>query len=246
MRARIVLRSRDRTSGSSSEFEFKQVDQILEGEYQVEWATIPNTLYNVSTTNNVLAVTSGTGSATLTPGNYTGATLAAEVQTQLTAVHASARTVTYSSISNKLTITAADASATVFGPATANDGARVVGVAPGTTTSVASGSECPYVVFLGSPLSLGIQISGASTRGYQTSNRKSGSILVPWIAATNVFNVLVGTDFSNCIEINEGQRIFNVRVVDPGTDEVVDLNGGEWEMILTPKGSTARAKRRRM
>ena len=76
--------------------------------YAVNWISVPYTWYSVRSTNNSFVFTEGAGNltATITPGNYTAAQLVTELKTQLDAAGALTYTVSYSSSTGKLTISA--------------------------------------------------------------------------------------------------------------------------------------------
>ena len=154
-----------------------QVPEAMEGKYKVKYITIPNTIYNVNTSNNALNWTAGGPyyDAVLPVGNYDGATLATAVAAALTAGDLTARTytATFDAITSKLTITNSTADDMIW--AAGQSANTVIGVynyngfgSGGLVNITASGSALPYPIFLGAPLSLGIRIKQAADAGYVT------------------------------------------------------------------------------
>ena len=150
-----------------------QVPEAMEGKYKVKYITIPNTIYNVNTSNNALNWSAGGPfyDAVLPVGNYDGATLATAVAAALTAGDLTARTytATFDAITSKLTITNSTADDMLWAAGrSANTVIGVYNYNGGSVNSTASGSALPYPIFLGAPLSLGIRIKQAADAGYVT------------------------------------------------------------------------------
>lgn len=103
----LLLRSRDATSGTSSNFRVSFQTNQYKGKYvRFKRVMLPLSYYNVNDNTNTLVVDIGAGnqSVTLTNGQYGLATsLASEVQTQLQTLDASF-TCSYNSTTNKMTI----------------------------------------------------------------------------------------------------------------------------------------------
>lgn len=273
----LLFRSKDRlqaTTASSNDFKLR-FSEAIEGKHVVRWATIPNTLYNVNSSNNQVYFDDNTGgpyAATITAGNYTGATLATALKTTMDAASVGViYTVTFNNtgVDNKIEVTP-DAGnefqftwATGDGTTSANSAAIVLGYVPNVDTAlsgVATALTAPGVVFLGCPLSLGVQVveggdSGYVTSGgsYQTSvlttitktdgkvvtsgqqlvsSSSQGSLIVPLLVAHGVYNFTSHDVHKQYLTFPHGVHVVTIRVVDPGTNELVDLNNGSWEMLL--------------
>ncbi len=68
----LLIKSADRTAGSSSNFKVEST-HIIEGEYMLKHAIIPSTIYNVNQSNNTFVLNEG-GAESVIPipiGNYT-------------------------------------------------------------------------------------------------------------------------------------------------------------------------------
>ena len=232
---KVLVRSRDRFQSTDTSQQFKlHFRETIEGKHRVRWCTIPNTLYNVNATNNSLTATNG-GSATVTipPGNYNGSTLAAALAAALLAATGVAHTVTFNTTTFRLTITpAAGTTNVVF-----TNSYYVVG-APIGNVAVTGATTLPFVINLGLPLSLGIQINEAGGDAYTTAYNTTqptmrGTVIVPLLADFSVFNFVTDKLYADqSITFPNGVNQFTISVVDPGTNLPVDLNGAEWEMLI--------------
>ena len=126
----LILRSHDRADGTSHQFRLA-LSQALEGRWALEYASIPNTAFQITTSNNTLLVTqSGALHSVVVPsGYYSHVGMVAAVQVALRQVDASSQ-VTYSSLTNRMTITA--------GTAISFGGGQSMGPVIGITADTAS------------------------------------------------------------------------------------------------------------
>ena len=108
----IVVDSRDRVSGTSSDFTWNLPNIITLKKHKgimIHHVSMINSFYQINANNNTILFDEGTGSvtATLTQGNsYTEALLCAEIKTQMEAIGAFTYTVSINSINHKMTISA--------------------------------------------------------------------------------------------------------------------------------------------
>jgi hypothetical protein len=266
----VLIKSEDRFNLKSTKPTNFQIrfDEPVDGRYEVRWVTIPNTIYNISTTNNTF--TANGSLLTIPPGSYNGSSIAGELTTQLDTLGGAAApyTVGFNPLTFKLSVTTTDASATTFlGTGTAN---KSLGL-PTTDTVIASGGVMPNVLFLGFPLSLGIKITQSSSCGYVTggggyqtttetvavngqstgtqvfvSDEKQATMIIPLLAESNFYNWTSFNDFKQWITIEKGTKVLDITVVDSRTGQEVELNGGAWEMLIdrTEKNVTKKKKKR--
>jgi hypothetical protein len=252
---------------------------MIEGKHRLAWITIPNTIYNVNSTNNTIYWNEGaaTITSTLPVGNYSLTSLPIAIKTVLDADTALARTYTVvvGSTTNKLTFTpSAGTMGFNFGTNTTDSAAKVLGFNDVNVTAAAS-IIAPNVVFLGFPLSLGINIQESGDAGYVTaggsyvtipessyvpgagttvSNQawaqrtQTGTFIVPLLASFGVYNFIDTDSFQQFMTIQHGSRKLFVSVINPTTGNAVDLNGGEWEMYLEriDENVTPEKKKRRI
>ena len=109
MNQTLLLRSADRFVGSSESCSI-QLQENVEGKFRVKNVIVPNTMYPVRSTNNLVYFSqSGTDRiATITPGFYTSATFITALDVALnnsTPAPAGTFSTTYSSTTGKITIT---------------------------------------------------------------------------------------------------------------------------------------------
>lgn len=130
--------------------------------FKIISAEIPFSYYLFNTRNNVFTLTESTTGAvqvTITPGNYTSSQMITELNTQFLAVASSLYTVTYSSTTQKFTVTSdganANASFTLtFGTAggtTNTDAHWFLGFNSGVNASTLLVLESPNVILLSGP-----------------------------------------------------------------------------------------------
>lgn len=109
-RCNVVISSTTRLNpgtSTSSNFTFKLNRNISRiREIGIKSLQLPYTFYYINALNNVLSLNANALTVTITPGNYSTATLAIELKTQLDAAFGDATTVvTFSSTTYKLSIT---------------------------------------------------------------------------------------------------------------------------------------------
>lgn len=104
----VIINSRYRTDPADTPSDFSYMlnrDVVRISSISIDYVEIPYTFYVISTVNNVLTFDGGLVTVTITPGNYTAATLCGELTTKMTAAFVGQTiTVTYSTTSMKLTI----------------------------------------------------------------------------------------------------------------------------------------------
>src|SRR5205823_1335715 len=105
-------RSRDRNSVSgatSSNFQIS-VAKPLHGKYLLSYLTIPNSVYNVNSTNNIIYFreNSTDKTATITSGYYNSSSITTAIKTAMDTASAAYNTftITFSSVTGGLTVTA--------------------------------------------------------------------------------------------------------------------------------------------
>jgi hypothetical protein len=202
------------------------LEDAVEGLYYVKWLIVPNTIFNVTNTNNLIPT--DLGNVYITPGNYTGGTLATEVQASLRSLGGAyaAIVVTYSSLTGKLTFSVP---VNFIYAASGSDklSAATIGMRSSVTTTVSQ-----YPIYFGAPLSLGINFREASSYGYRTSTFRSGSVIIPFVAASNSFDLSFYRDNPQQVLFLHEAKHLHVTVVDPVTGDVVPLRSGDWQILL--------------
>eukprot|EP00457_Paulinella_chromatophora_P003626 gb/GEZN01003634.1/.p1 GENE.gb/GEZN01003634.1/~~gb/GEZN01003634.1/.p1 ORF type:complete len:247 (-),score=35.79 gb/GEZN01003634.1/:970-1710(-) len=244
MSQRWLLRSKDRESGLSHDFRLFSPQPLL-GKFKLEWATVPNTLYNINSLNNTFTLYDNIGVATtytITPQNYSGTTFAAALNTAFNGDVA----VTYNSATLKLVF-----KNNLVGTRTLvshfNAGGTVV--MPYNVSA-----SPPNVVQLGLPTSIGVHVKEARTTGFQTTGRdtynvvddnkvtvkvikgtraNNGTLLIPFVSeyGTYACTASQGAFSSQFLHFQQPVRHLNISI--QHDSNVLDLNGSEWEMFIS-------------
>jgi hypothetical protein len=237
MKDNIILKSIDRQAGTSTNFTIYST-LIIEGKYILKYAMIPNTVYPVNESNRRFILQEGAVSypILLSVGNYNFDTFAVMVADTLTTAGAQAYTVVIDESTYKVSVMAPG----VFN-LNLTSGSRVrallgfddefpqVTNVGGTFTTTGSG-----VVNLASPESLGIMIKQSSTRGYENiATDVVGTMYLPLNAETGSYVALSSLDLPQYIEFKSRERQLDIRIVDTSSNELVSLNGGNFELLLT-------------
>ena len=232
MNKNILIKSSDRASGSSHDFKFNS-HSILDGKYLIKNILIPNAMYNVTSSNNTFILYEDSSNKTITipSGNYNVTTLAAALQTAFNAVSSGYNTftVTYDSITATFTTSAGLAFYFIFPDSkTANTyGYSDLTTASGTSTT------SDNVINLSYPSSLGIEITETNIDNYENSSTMaSGNIYVPLNVGFGFYKSLTSDDFTQHIQFKK-TRTLSIKIVDTSDNSSVDLNGVDWELLLS-------------
>ena len=228
----ILIKSKDRRAGSSSNFTY-QSKCGLDGDFLLKSMLIPNSIYNVETSNNVFTLfeNSLNKTVTLSEGSYTGGTLATELELKLDTASGGYNTYTVSFLEpqGKLQLTAGTNFQLLF---------------PDTNTARTYGFDVPVtgfglsltssqVVDLASPASIGIEIRETNIDNYENpSTMATASLYVPIDSGFGFYKSLDVSDFPQVVKFNKIRNL-SIRVVDTTTNETIELNGGEFEMLFS-------------
>lgn len=265
-----LFRSADRLSlpqgvpnqPTSSRFTLQFQDTLPDGDYEILWATIPNTSYNVDASADSLnfeTVSVGGGiqeDSILEHKNYTANDLA-------TALSAIPYFDTVTSATYNLAWT--------YNPATlrfsvTNNAPTVGYLHPGETSLLRKlgfappighlplpiilppGVQitAPVTAQLSSPLSIAVSIPQAVTEGFVTAGsvyRNDGSntrtvsnfratLSLPYLASAGTYNFITRENFRQTFKLKGHRNQLSFEVRNPDTREFLDLNGGEWEMFV--------------
>lgn len=237
----LRLSSSDRTSGTNDAPVWRLARPTLVRRALVSAATIPNTMYTISTgVNDIIPTTAG--NATIPPGVYTPTALAAAAQTALLVVGASF-TCTYSATTLRFTI---GRGATVFGinwaTGTATNARRELGYAAtdlAAATSyvgdaAVSGSE-PAAILLRSA-----ELSGCAAPGVYAVGNVEDSTTVARIPLAGSLGV--GASSYEAVMALESQiysttgivlREFSITLWDAASGRAISLNGAPWTVEIT-------------
>lgn len=259
----VRSKDRDRVQGPGDSAEFRLgLSEAIEGKYRLIWATIPNSTYNINSRNNRLYLTStATGDLTLTipSQNYTGETLANALQSLLITggytQPGQTIAITYLETLLKLRfVLSAGAEFKIYCRQSDEDSAHAVlgfeTSAQEAETWLPAGQtrDLPNVVALGSPTSLGIRIKECSSLAYSLggfyeervgdsirrgTKSHSASLVIPFLASSGGYQSSAQDRHDQYVFFPSKTKYLNIQVVSPDTQEKVQLNGGEWEMLLS-------------
>lgn len=228
----ILIKSIDRSSGTSSNFIIKSKD-ILDGNYVLKNLIIPNSLYNVTDQNNTFTLfENSTSKQVIIPiGNYTSTQFSTELNTQLDASSSGFNTFT-TTISNttaKLTITAGNTFQLIF----PNDGSRRLLGYNELETDITTSITSDNIIDLAKPTSIGIEIKESNIENFENiSTRASACIYIPFNVTSGFYQSLNIDDFEQTIHFNKIRNL-SISVVNTSDNTQLDLNGGEFEILLS-------------
>lgn len=235
----VILRSKDRTNynnTSSSDFELELKEPIESGVYQLVYGSIPNTFYNVPSTNNmnkfVIFETDTEYTITITPGNYTASSLATELETQLDASAATNTfTVTYSSATGKLTFTTNTSDVEFRFGTYQYDSAEILGFNFETFTATTGGNEAPNVVNLAHQHAFICEVNHINNF-YSSSNSNNMSFYIPFdVGASDVLTFKQDHQFKQTIRFFQNENHIKIILRD-SESRLVDLNGANFELVI--------------
>ena len=195
----LLLDSRDKQNGSTNAEPSFRLDseRITNRSFRIslQSCTIPNLEFPIGTYNNTVIFAEGGGSnlsATITPGLYTGSEFATELKTILDAAGALTYTVTYSSITGRITIAPTTSTVQLKTTNAAFTAAYVMGFNDKTDTADAASITGDYVVRLDGSRFIDIEISGIG----QTVSSKNTSQPIARVPITAPFGSIVYYEMS--------------------------------------------------
>lgn len=225
----ILIKSENRTSGPSHNC-YIELRNILDGEYVLTNAAIPNTMYNVTTSNNQLSVRTALNPWTtiqLTPGNYSAFSLSVELKTRLDAFETTF-TASISNISGLLTIS----KDTWFQVRFTNSG-DLLGFNTNRDTQMLLSYTGEDVIDLSFPVSLGINISETTSDNYENlATGQTGNLYIPMSLEFGFYKMLPMSDFKQSITLRRTRNL-RIEIVNTSDSSQVNLNGGNYELLLT-------------
>jgi hypothetical protein len=227
----FTISSKDRKSGTSSNFNIDKIHRDKVKGFRVDYISLPYTWYNVSTSNNTIVVNGS--NVSISAGYYNITTLCSALQTALVSVDATF-TCTYSSSTGKVTIARStnftlnlsSSSWTLRRQIGFNGTSNVTGATTFTSDSIVNINNGNSAYLHCSPL-------GKYIENQTTDNRSDFIISIPIDKSPQeiiyyvppVENVYT---FSQEISLG-GDQTFYFTDIDRN---VLNLNGAEWEMKL--------------
>lgn len=225
----ITVRSADRTSGTSTNFEFNIKIGYAIKSARLDNVIIPNSVYNVTSKNNT--VPTSLGNATITSGSYDIGGLITALGTALTAVDAGF-SITLSSITMKVTIADANPFKLNFGTGSNSIG-TILGFSATDTATGTTFTGTNVYNMLQQPM--WYMSVNAFTRNQQTTSGVNYTFSIPVNENTgNFVTYESNADYEQLIDVNDAQPPSTMRcsLVD-STGTVIDLNGLDWQFTVS-------------
>ena len=223
---------RDNAADSPSNFQIT-LSTPLSGKYELKSCFICADFPNISSKNNTIPFTEGgtAKTATLTPGYYTNATIAAAVTTALNNASGGFNvfSATINSITQRLTITATQPFVLNWGTRPSNSIARCLGFAAvDTDNGVLIGGTT--IVVIDTVLSFNIIIDGLGAIVNSKGMWSTFYVPMDQNSGTRSFVLFQPEEFQQCIDVSQSKSQLRIRVVDDDGQQL-DLQQN-WQMIL--------------
>ncbi len=210
----------------------------LSGKYHVKSLTLCNSMYNIDSTNNtILFYENATAkSATITAGFYTSTNIAAAVKTALDTASGGHNTftVSYSSSTGKLTISAGNAFYFRWASDADNTCYRELGFQKANTASGTS-ITAPCCLNLNACNQLLLNISNAHA-SYQSTSYTQGNVLIPLEANGLEFKTYYfNRDIQQCVQFDTNAKRITLTLRDD-LGRIRSLNGTDYSLVLSNVG----------
>ena len=250
----IYLRSRNRDNfniSDSDDFTLS-LNRNLAGLYEISWINIPNLTYNVRSDNNHVVAdinippTVTTVDFRLPEGSYTLSHLATVLTSLVPAVKFTEDSSRGSLVLQSDPVAAGTVQFQFQG--LSDSAGAVLGFLPDADSPLFDASIenlFPFPVYLGSPLSLDIEIKEASNSGYSTTDGKHGTALVPSLANFGFYSFVSKDVFPQLLYFKQPTKSLKIQVLNPDTDRLAGLKRADWEMMIRPLTSQYKKEKKR-
>lgn len=238
----VTIDSSRRISNSTSSSQFAyNLDAPYQNVKALRLASVilPLSVYNVNSNNNHIDYTdTGSKTVTITPGQYSISSLVTAVQTAMNAAGSAVYTVTFNSITNKVTFAIGSGSVSFQNGTGANAAtslARVLGFLPNIDTVGAASVTPPNCVDMTAGLrNCNIYISelGSNMR-LQSSGNNLATFTVPITSPFGSIQYYSERDWFQQFKQDVGQlSTLHITLYQPNSNVVFDLNGVDWSLTL--------------
>lgn len=221
----LYIESSKRSSGTSSDFKVKMKRNVSKGDcYELAYAHIPITCYTIDGINNTFVFNEGGSNltATLLQGYYTNSTILTELQARMNAVGALTYTVSFSNLTQKITISAT-------GPFSI----RMSGInSPlGFTADTPSAASHSATSLLSLDRLDALHIDINEVIEIEGSNFGTTFVIPNDVNTLQVLEHSPETKFHQRITFTNDTNLFSIRIKD-SNNQTINLQGVEWFMIL--------------
>jgi len=226
----LLIQSKDRILGDHNSFTVKLINPIQNvTAIRLLEAHIPNTIYNITSSNDEIIFNEGGGDLTVTldPGAYDVYTLISEIESEMNTVGSNTYTVQYSTVTCKIRITSSS-NFTILGGTMLH----ILGFEPDPIgTLIKVGTNC---IRLHTPKHYLIKITELTQ---STCRSTSSNISANFILSSKSNSQEIDVHYANSnynIVMNDSIGVIanlNVSIYDEdGT--LLQLNGSDWTMLL--------------
>lgn len=235
MNETLILQSKDRISDSTSSANFVLNLQkpTRKGDYSLEYAYLPNSVYNIDATNDQVYFTdSGARVGTLEHGYYDSSNVASLLQTAMNSA-SSGYTVTLSTTNSKLTVSKSSGTFYfTFGTNSTNTCSKELGF-NNTDQSAGATQTAENPIQLSRHLVFHIDINHQDT--YLTS-LESGTVgytfYIPVMVNSQDFIEYRGKDLpTQILKLTDDVKRFNIKLYDD-SNRIIDLQKQDWYFVL--------------
>ena len=230
----ILIKSQDRETHQIRSHDFNvELGVMVEGQYLLQHAHIPNTCYNVNASNNTFEIYTTDvpvwSEIVLDPGNYNANTLANEIRIKCDLVNPlNPFVVSVSSVTGKLTIATTSIQ---LGIRFKGKSTQLMGFTGDINNNNAYTGD--NVIFLNYPVSIGLEIDSCDGDNYENAvSKTSGTLFIPMNLDFGFYRALPSSDFQQVVNFNR-TRVLRIRIVDTSDGSLIDLNGGNYELLFT-------------
>lgn len=232
----LLINSQDRVSGVAHSFK-AYIKPSLDAFKKVELynVTLPNTIYNITSTNNIIYFSEGSTplTAIITSGAYNSSTIVAAIGSAMTSasVNSYTYTTTFNSTTFLLTITSTGSFSLTFSTNTLNSAGYILGFT--TNTSSGTSQTGNQVIQLNQPLFYYITINQFPICVKSTNqNDMATFVFSSTVNAGDVENYNILQRYCE-ISTYDSQNLSEIDVkLSLANNQIANLNGGDWIMIL--------------
>ena len=231
---KLLIQSKDRISGNPSDFVIQVPPMNRVRDVNVVSASVPNTIYNITADNNTIYWYAGSDplSATIAPGAYSITALTAALVTAMIAADPNEYSVSYNYTTMKISIEC-DVPILLTCSSTNNAIWDVIGFLYIDRTPAVS-HTADDVVSLDFPAYLMVGISElASARAVLTSDYRADFSIPLTVNSQYLKLYSHKASYDNESEYSAGVTLSRFSICLRNADgEAIDLNRGEWSMLL--------------
>lgn len=231
----IDSKNRTVTSTSSSDFSITLTENVG-GLYQLVHLSLLNSLYNVVAGENdklyVEHSVDGAQTLTLSPGNYTTATLATEVKTQLDTISAVVYTVTYSSTTGKYTVSPDSGTFAYRFATNTTASSRFLLGKDAVDDGLAASQVSDNMANISLHDSVAVKISQDSNAHVTLPNGTEASFLIPVdVSFGSVLHYKNNQVFQQYVRFGSNTSSLTIQLY-ANDGDLLDINGVDWSMSL--------------